>query len=108
MFYNGRNDDMVKFHGYRIELEDITSALKDYPEIKNATTIGLKVKGETKKIVSFYTANNQLDKKEINDFISQKIPEYMIPSEIVFIDKIPLNSSDKVDKKALEFIYRQR
>lgn len=108
LFYNGRNDDMVKFHGYRIELEDITSALKDYPEIKNATTIGLKVKGETKKLVSFYTANNQLDKQEINDFISQKIPEYMIPSEIVYIDKIPLNSSDKVDKKELELIYRQR
>ena len=32
----------------------------------------------------------------------------MIPSEIVFIDKIPLNSSDKVDKKELELIYRQR
>ena len=108
LFYNGRNDDMVKFHGYRIELEDITSVLKDFTGIKNATTIGFKIKGETKKIVSFYTSDNQLNKGEIINFINKKLPEYMMPSEIVFIDKIPLNSSDKVDKKELEIIYRQR
>jgi D-alanine--poly(phosphoribitol) ligase subunit 1 len=108
LFYNGRNDDMVKFHGYRIELEDITSALKDYPTINNASTIGLKVKGETKKIVSFYTSSNELKKESILEFIQQKLPEYMIPSEIVFIDNIPLNTSDKVDKKELERIFKER
>ena len=107
LFYSGRNDDMVKFHGYRIELEDITSVLKEYKNVINASTIGLKNKGETKKLISFCISDD-FDTENITAYFKQKIPEYMIPSEIIFVQSIPLNSSDKVDKKELERIYLER
>jgi D-alanine--poly(phosphoribitol) ligase subunit 1 len=105
IFYAGRNDEMVKFHGYRIELEDISSTLKQFNEIENASTIGLKSKGETKKIVAFYTAKFDINSNQIVTFLRTKIPEYMIPSDFRKIQEIPLNSSGKIDKKKLEAIY---
>jgi D-alanine--poly(phosphoribitol) ligase subunit 1 len=105
LFYSGRNDDMVKLHGYRIELEDITSTIKDFPGVKNASTIGLKNKGETKKLISFFTSDNEIRASDLLLFCKSKLPEYMLPSEIIKIDQIPLNTSDKVDKKQLETIY---
>ena len=105
LFYSGRNDDMVKLHGYRIELEDITSTIKDFPGIKNASTIGLKNKGETKKIISFFTSDNEIILSDLVSYCKSKLPEYMLPSEMIKIDQIPLNTSDKVDKKKLEMIY---
>lgn len=105
IFYAGRNDEMVKFHGYRIELEDISSTLKTFESIENASTIGLKSKGETKKIVAFYSAENELDSTELVSFLRTKLPEYMIPSDFRKIDEIPLNTSGKTDKKKLEAIY---
>ncbi|MBI1837829.1 MAG: AMP-binding protein [Flavobacteriia bacterium] len=108
LFYAGRNDDMVKLHGYRIELDDISSVLQDFTEINNATTIGLKNKGETKKIISFYTAEINLEKQIIINFLREKLPEYMIPSDIIFLKEIPLNTSGKVDKKRLQEIYTKK
>ena len=105
LFYAGRNDEMVKFHGYRIELEDISSTLKQFNEIENASTIGLKSKGETKKIVAFYTAEFEINSNQLVTFLRAKIPEYMIPSDFRKIQEIPLNTSGKIDKKKLEAIY---
>jgi D-alanine--poly(phosphoribitol) ligase subunit 1 len=105
IFYAGRNDEMVKFHGYRIELEDISSTLKTFESIENASTIGLKSKGETKKIVAFYSAENEIDSTELVSFLRTKLPEYMIPSDFRKIHEIPLNTSGKTDKKKLEAIY---
>jgi D-alanine--poly(phosphoribitol) ligase subunit 1 len=110
LFYAGRNDDMVKLHGYRIELDDISSTIKEINGVLNASTIGLKNKGETKKIVSFYTQKGDLsiNKSSIIEYLNNHLPEYMHPSEIIELKEIPLNTSDKVDKKQLETIYISR
>lgn len=110
LFYAGRNDDMVKLHGYRIELEDISSKIKELNGIENASSIGLKNKGETKKIISFYSVKDgsRIEVNDIKEYIKKHLPEYMHPSEVIKLNEIPLNTSDKVDKKALENIYINR
>ena len=109
LFYSGRNDDMVKLHGYRIELEDITSKLIEIETVLNAATIGLKSNGDTKKIVSFVvTKNINLTSENLKNELKQHLPEYMIPSDIKFINELPLNSSAKVDKKMLLEIYLKK
>ncbi len=108
LFYAGRNDEMVKLHGYRIELDDISSALKNLPGIENAATIGLKHKGETKKIVSFYCASNKLDASLVLNALQKSLPEYMIPADLIHLAAIPLNTSGKVDQKRLQEMYIKR
>jgi D-alanine--poly(phosphoribitol) ligase subunit 1 len=105
LFYAGRNDEMIKLHGYRIELEDITSVLKEMNEIENAATIGLKSKGETKKIVSFVVLKVLINKDEILLNLKNKLPEFMIPADIKIVKDIPLNTSSKVNKSKLQEMY---
>ncbi|MGV3630586.1 MAG: AMP-binding protein [Bacteroidota bacterium] len=108
LFYAGRNDDMVKLHGYRIEPDDISSALRNLQGIDNAATIGLKHKGETKKIVSFYCAQRQMDSAELLLKLKIALPEYMIPADLIRLAEIPLNTSGKVDQKRLQEMYIKR
>jgi len=106
LFCKGRNDNQVKLHGYRIELEEITAKLKELSTIENAATIALKHNGETKKIVSFVVSNQQELKMEIiKENLAKLIPSYMIPSDIRLLTEIPLNNNGKTDSKKLEELY---
>lgn len=112
LFFKGRNDDQVKLHGYRIELNEITSKLNDIDSILQAETIALKRNGEVKKIVSLIKLRPQADtgdiKAQIVNQLSETLPHYMIPSDLKIVDDIPLNQNGKADKKALEGIYLSR
>lgn len=112
LFFRGRNDDQVKLHGYRIELNEITSRLNEISFVLQAETIALKRNEEVKKIVSLVklrpseTAENR--KEQINSELASVLPHYMIPSDIKIVDEIPLNQNGKADKKALERIYLEK
>lgn len=110
LFFKGRNDDQVKLHGFRIELNEITSVLNDLSFVLQAETIPLKRNGEVKKIVSLIQLKSGLDeskdwKAEILEGLNSKLPYYMIPSDFKMIDKMPLNQNGKADKKMLEQLY---
>jgi len=110
LFFKGRNDDQVKLHGFRIELNEITSVLNDLNFVLQAETIPLKRNGEVKKIVSLIQLKHGLEegrdwKMELIDRLNSKLPYYMIPSDFKFIDKMPLNQNGKADKKMLEQMY---
>ena len=111
LFFNARFDNQIKLHGYRIELDEITSKINDIEFILQAETIALRRNGEVKKIVSLIQlslekATGITDvKKEINDRLTKSLPPYMIPSDFKIIDKMPLNQNGKSDKKELEAMY---
>ncbi len=109
LFCKGRNDDQVKLHGFRIELNEITAKINEIPYVVKAETIALKRNDEVKKIVSLVEIKNNVEKIEFKeDIISQikkTLPHYMVPSDIKIIPKIPLNQNGKADKKMLEHIY---
>ncbi len=113
LFFKGRNDDQVKLHGFRIELNEITSQLNDMEYVLQAETIPLKRNGEVKKIVSLVQLKENLDeakdwKKVLTEQLQAKLPYYMIPSDIKLIERMPLNQNGKADKKMLEQIYLAR
>ncbi|MFK7757063.1 MAG: AMP-binding protein [Flavobacteriales bacterium] len=111
LFFNGRNDDLVKLHGYRIELNEITSALLDLEYISQAETIALKRDGTVKKIVSLVSLQEQtseIDKVLIKKDLAALLPQYMIPADIKIVTELPLNSNGKVDKKQLQELYLKR
>jgi D-alanine--poly(phosphoribitol) ligase subunit 1 len=110
LFFKGRNDDQVKLHGFRIELNEISSKLNDLSFVLQAETIPLKRNGEVKKIVSLVQLKSTIDpnkdwKTEIVESLQRTLPHYMIPSDIKFIDRMPLNQNGKADKKKLEEVY---
>ncbi len=111
LFFSGRNDDLVKLHGYRIELNEITSALTELAYILQAETIPLKRDGSVKKIVSIVCLRDnkelEISKESIQKDLSVNLPPYMIPSDIRIVQDIPLNSNGKADKKLLLELYKK-
>jgi len=105
LFYSGRNDELIKMHGYRIELEEINHHLGDNEFISEAVTVPLKRNDEIKKIVSFVTLRKNIDTEELKQqlvaSLEKKVPYYMIPGDIVVVQDFPFTVSHKVDKQRL-------
>lgn len=96
----GRTDYQVKVKGYRIELGEIEYSLLEYPAINEAivTVLGDK---DAERLVGYLVSNATVDFAEIRAHISKKLPHYMIPTDFVVLDKLPLTSNGKVNRKAL-------
>lgn len=110
LFFLGRNDDQVKLHGFRIEMEEISSVIAKTEGVADAVTIALKRNGIVKKIVSFVKpvqkgVNRDELLKQIKSNVSRSLPEYMMPGDFRFIDEFPYSTSHKIDRKKLEEIY---
>ncbi|MEO1625733.1 MAG: amino acid adenylation domain-containing protein [Bacteroidota bacterium] len=96
----GRIDDQVKLRGYRIELGEIQYQLESLPQVKQAVVIVLSLQAE-KSIVAYYELESPLAKEKVEKHLSEKLPAYMLPSVLMELERIPLNSNGKVDKKKL-------
>ncbi|MCT4582114.1 MAG: AMP-binding protein [Flavobacteriales bacterium] len=107
LYFYGRNDDLVKLHGYRIELNEITGAFNNLDYVVYAETLPLKRKGITKKIASFIQLEEEgsYSVEQLKAELSKTLPHYMIPGDVILVDKIPLNQNGKVDKKELLSLY---
>ena len=104
----GRIDDQVKVRGYRIELGEIEETLRKLDQIKEAAVIAKGNDANDKQIIAFVTLQKNELSKDIKKILSNSLPDYMIPSLIKVIDKIPLTSNGKVDKKKLPDIKVER
>jgi acyl carrier protein len=109
----GRTDFQVKLRGFRIELGDIESKLLDMPVVKTAVVVLQELKPEN-KIISAYVVlkeNSITSTEKIRRYLSARLPDYMIPAHIMILDELPLNSSGKIDRKALplpEFVSHEK
>ncbi|MTI24466.1 amino acid adenylation domain-containing protein, partial [Fulvivirga kasyanovii] len=98
----GRLDSQVKLRGYRIELREIETQLKQHNRIGDVVVDIRTLKGEKeRKICAYYTASSEIDSRELNNFLSNELPYYMVPSYFVRIDSIPVTVNGKMDKKSL-------
>ena len=96
----GRKDHQVKLRGYRIELGEIEQSILKFEGVKQIVA-EVKNTGEDKAIVAYIVSEEEINKQSLREFISQSLPEYMIPSYFVDLDTIPLTENGKVDRKAL-------
>ncbi len=96
----GRIDDQVKLRGYRIELSEIEHQLNTFRDIKHSV-VELKSNEDEKYLVAYYESSMAYRVTDIRSHLSEYLPEYMVPSYYVQIEKLSLNSNGKVDKNAL-------
>ncbi|MFJ7185387.1 amino acid adenylation domain-containing protein, partial [Lysinibacillus xylanilyticus] len=96
----GRIDNQTKIRGIRIELGEIESQLAGNDDIRESVVDVLDINGE-KSLCAYIVLKNQTTPEEIKAYLSNRIPQYMIPSHVVFLDKLPLNANGKLDRKSL-------
>jgi iturin family lipopeptide synthetase A len=97
----GRIDEQVKIRGFRIEPEEIESHLKKHQDINEAVVITREDKHSDKHLYAYIQSEKEFQLSELKQYLSGKLPDYMVPSYFVRVDKIPVNSNGKVDRKAL-------
>ncbi|WP_375474222.1 AMP-binding protein [uncultured Nostoc sp.] len=97
----GRIDKQVKIRGFRIELGEIEAAIAQHPLIcMTAVTLQEDQPGD-KRLIAYITADENLSPSSIDEFLRQKLPNYMIPTTWIKLDSLPLTSNGKVDYRAL-------
>jgi len=99
--YLGRIDHQVKIRGYRIELGEIESLLLELDGVKEAVVITRSDKNGNKYLCGYCVLHRELNVKELREHLASKLPEYMIPTHFVKLDKIPLLANGKVNRKVL-------
>ncbi|HEY0792246.1 MAG TPA: amino acid adenylation domain-containing protein [Chthoniobacterales bacterium] len=99
----GRMDQQLKIRGFRVEPGEIEATLKQHRAVRNAavTAHGPGVEGE-KRLVAYVVADPaELTVRELREFFTSTLPDYMVPSAVVTVEKIPLTAHGKVDWRAL-------
>lgn len=97
----GRMDYQVKIRGFRIETGEIAQQLLSYRSVKEAVVIAREAENKTKYLCAYMTAEKELEVSELRSHLSSILPDYMIPSFFVQLDKLPITSNGKIDRKAL-------
>ncbi len=98
----GRMDYQVKIRGFRIELGEIESRLAQYPTVREAVVKAYDGTGGSAYLAAYVAVSRKTDPIELQTFLSEALPDYMVPDVYSFLDQMPLNSSGKVDRKALK------
>jgi amino acid adenylation domain-containing protein len=103
----GRRDGQVKVRGYRVELGEIEAVLRQHPAVREAVVLVTEQhsgarSGEPRELVAYLVADRDRGGPgELRDFVRDKLPVYMVPRAFVYLERLPLTPSGKVDRRAL-------
>jgi acyl-coenzyme A synthetase/AMP-(fatty) acid ligase/acyl carrier protein len=117
----GRNDRRVNIRGFRVELDEVESVLKQHPAVQNAAVVLQNYTISSPENPKPETRNPKLDQRLVayivsaeedsqslvdllHSYISGRLPDYMIPAHFMLLEQLPLNPNGKVDYKALPLV----
>ncbi|OXM62114.1 non-ribosomal peptide synthase/polyketide synthase [Amycolatopsis vastitatis] len=95
--YLGRADDQVKIRGFRIEPGEVEAALRQHPDVTEAVVVARADAGH-QRLVAYVVPEAPADLRE---FLGASLPAHLVPSAFVPLDRLPLNPSGKLDRRAL-------
>ena len=109
----GRVDDQVKIRGFRVELGEIEAALNQHPDVRQSAVV-LRGEGLTQKLIAYVSLRRSAGKVSdaaaaeagipaelFNEYLRQRLPEYMIPATVAVMPSLPLTPNGKIDRRAL-------
>jgi amino acid adenylation domain-containing protein len=99
----GRIDHQVKIRGYRVELGEIEAALNKQPGVRESAVVAREQSPGQKQLVAYVVPNEpgNLNVSVLRADLKQQLPDYMVPAAFVFLERLPLTPSGKVDRKSL-------
>jgi len=99
----GRVDQQVKVRGFRIELGEIESVLSRHPAVSEAVVVAGEDAAGQKRLAGYVVSRNgeRVDASELRAHLREHLPEYMVPTGWVMLEKLPLTPNGKVDRRAL-------
>jgi amino acid adenylation domain-containing protein len=99
----GRNDHQVKLRGFRIELGEIENVLVQHPAIKDVAVILREDYVNDRRLVAYVVLCQELRSsiKDLNDFLGERLPDYMVPAHLVILEALPLTGNGKIDQHRL-------
>jgi D-alanine--poly(phosphoribitol) ligase subunit 1 len=103
-FYCGRTDHQLKVDGYRVEAGEIEHHARLFDGVRDAALVGQLDANGKMMLVLFLLAGRDGTKeaaKDVREFLSARLPSYMVPHRVTFVRELPLNQNGKVDRKAL-------
>ncbi|MEH2216410.1 MAG: amino acid adenylation domain-containing protein [Nostoc sp.] len=98
--YLGRIDEQIKLRGFRIELGEIESILLQHPLVKEAIVTLYKTENN-QSLIAYLTGITSDLSTQLKNELKSRLPDYMIPAQIIVLDKLPLTPNGKIDRKAL-------
>src|SRR5579862_1452225 len=99
----GRIDDQVKIRGYRIEPQEVAVAINRYPGVETSAVIARKDASNEKRLVAYVVAkkNVELSAPALREELAENLPDYMIPTAFVRLERLPVSANGKLDRAAL-------
>jgi D-alanine--poly(phosphoribitol) ligase subunit 1 len=106
--YLGRKDFQVKFMGYRIETYEVEKAILSLENVQQAAVLLCgSSQGEISELVAF-VEGSVTDDEAMLQRLGQSLPAYMLPKQIIALERLPLTDRGKIDRNALREYYQQR
>lgn len=105
---DGRIDNQVKLHGYRIEIEDIESNLAGVPGVRRGAVAPRISDGKVESLTAFVIREDETitddyaGRKSVRLALKEKMPSYMVPKRIIFVDDLPVTNNGKLDRNKLK------
>jgi amino acid adenylation domain-containing protein len=98
----GRRDRQIKLRGYRIEPVEIVEALRAHPAVTDAVVLARTDEAGEKRLVAYLEAADRPGlRQQLREHLADRLPRYMIPTDLLLLDSLPLNRNGKVDERAL-------
>ena len=97
----GRTDHQVKIRGFRVELPEIENRIREFDSVTEVAVRAIDDPSGGKRVVAYVVSEVEVRIKDLADFIKEKLPTYMVPAAIIFVDEILLNANGKVDFRRL-------
>jgi surfactin family lipopeptide synthetase A len=104
----GRKDNQIKVRGFRVELDDVEVAILWHPMVKKCAVRVYQDQGGRNRLAAYLIADDGTSASTIRSFLRERLPEYMIPSDFVMVDALPLTPAGKIDRRALPLPDRTR
>ncbi|ONH53328.1 non-ribosomal peptide synthase domain TIGR01720/amino acid adenylation domain-containing protein [Pseudomonas cedrina] len=94
--YIGRVDHQVKVRGFRIELGEIEACLREHAGVREAVVLA-----ENERLIAYLVASTPGAPEAYKAALRDRLPDYMVPAHVMFLDRLPLTPNGKLDRKAL-------